>query len=231
VIVEEAKRHDLALVLEPGRPGPDLTVERKGVAIFHLDVEGREAHAGAEPGKGLNSIVELAHKTLAIQALNDAGAGTTVTPGVVNGGTKPYVVPGRARLSVDCRVVSMQEQARVTAGIEEAAKRSWIEGTRATLSGGFHRPPMQASELTMRYVARFQEAARAVGYPLGAGSTGGASDGNLTAAAGTATIDGLGVHGARAHSREEYAEVPSLVAKCRALAAFLKSLGERPGVE
>lgn len=228
VILEEAARHDLALVLEPGRPGPAMTIERKGVAIFHLDIEGREAHAGAEPEKGINSIVEAAHKTLAIQALNDADAGTTVTPGVVAGGTKPYVVPGRTRLSVDCRVTSMEEQARVTAGIEAAAAKSWMPGTRATLTGGFHRPPMVAGARAMDYVARMQEVAGEVGFPLGAAATGGASDGNLTAAAGTPTIDGLGAHGARAHSPEEYVELPSLEAKCRVLAAFLASIGARP---
>jgi len=228
VIVEEAKRHDLALILEPGEDGPSLVVERKGVAIFHLDVEGREAHAGIEPEKGLNSITEVAHKTLAIQALSNPELGTTVTPGVISGGTKPYVVPGRTRLSVDCRVTSMEEQARVTAGIEAAAAKSWVAGTRTTLTGGFHRPPMVASERTWQYIARMQAIAQDAGFPLLGAKTGGASDGNLTAAAGTPTIDGVGVHGGRAHSEDEFVDLPSVEAKCRVLAQFLASLAERP---
>ena len=61
----------------------------------------------------------------------------------------------------------------------------------------------------------------ALGFPLGLATSGGASDGNLTAAAGTPTLDGLGPHGGRAHSEEEHIDVPSLFAKCRILARFL----------
>lgn len=223
-IFAEVPRHDLALVLEPGRPGPGITIGRKGVGIFRMAIEGREAHAGAEPEKGINSIVEAAHKILAIQALNDAGAGTTVTPGVVAGGTKPYVVPGLTRLEVDCRVASAAEQARIEHAMAAITASATVPGTRATLSGGFHRPPMETSPAAMEFIARLQAVARAVGYPLGTATTGGASDGNLTASAGLPTIDGLGVHGGRAHSEEEFIEIASLEAKCRVLACFLAEL-------
>lgn len=228
VILAEAERHDLALVLEPGRPGPAVTIGRKGVGIFRLAVEGREAHAGAEPEKGINSIVETAHKTLAIQALNDPAAGTTVTPGVVMGGTKPYVVPGLTRLEVDCRVASPAEQHRIEQAMVAIAATGTVTGTRATLTGGFHRPPMQAGPATQPFIDRLLAVAGAVGFPLGTASTGGASDGNLTAAAGLATIDGLGVHGGRAHSEEEFIAVASLEAKCRVLACFLAELAVSP---
>jgi glutamate carboxypeptidase len=224
IILEEAGRHDLALILEPGRPGPAVTIGRKGVGIFRIAIEGREAHAGAEPEKGINSIVEAAHKILAIQALNDPLAGTIVTPGVVHGGTKPYVVPGTTKLEVDCRVGSAAEQARIEAAMATITSSTAIAGTRSALSGGFHRPPMEASEKSMALVGRLRAIATEVGFPLGAASTGGASDGNLTASAGTPTIDGLGVHGGRAHSPEEFIEIASLEAKCRVLACFLADL-------
>jgi glutamate carboxypeptidase len=227
VIMEEAKRHDLALVLEPGRPGPAVTVGRKGVGIFRIAVEGTEAHAGAEPEKGVNSIVEAAHKILAIQALNDRDAGTIVTPGVVHGGTKPYVVPGHTQLEVDCRVWSAGERARIESAMADVAASVTVPGTRARLSGGFHRPPMELSEAGATHVERLRQVASEMGFPLGTATTGGASDGNLTAAAGTPTIDGLGAHGGRAHSPEEYVEIVSLEAKARVLAAFLADLAER----
>ncbi|WP_034490584.1 M20 family metallopeptidase [Afifella pfennigii] len=226
LIEREARRHDLALVLEPGRQGPAIAVARKGVAIFQLEITGREAHAGAEPENGINAIVEAAYKVLAINALNEETAGTTVTPGVIRGGTKPYVVPGRTTLSVDCRVTDAEEQARVTAGIEAAVRIAYVPGTRTRLSGGFHRPPMELSPAAAAYVEKMQAVAEEVGYPLATAETGGASDGNLTAAAGTPTLDGLGAHGARAHSDEEYIEVASLEGKCRVLAAFLARLAE-----
>lgn len=223
-ILAEARQHDLALILEPGRPGPAVTLGRKGVGIFRLAIEGREAHAGSEPEKGINSIVEAAHKVVAIQALNDADAGTTVTPGVITGGTRPYVVPGSTRLEVDCRVASASEQVRIERAMAAIGSTCAVPGTRTTLSGGFHRPPMEASPAALAYAAQLQAIAQSLGHPLGTASTGGASDGNLTAAAGLPTIDGLGAHGGRAHSPEEFIEIASLEAKCRVLACFLAEL-------
>ncbi len=226
IILAETAKHDLALILEPGLDGPALTIGRKGVGIWHIDVEGIEAHAGMEPEKGANSIVEAAHKTVAVQALQDMAAGTSVTPGVVAGGTKPYVVPGRTRVTTDIRVTTAAEQSRVTEGLERVTAETHVPGTRATLTGSFHRPPMEPSAASMRHVKRVQAFARALGFAMGAERCGGASDANLTAAAGTPSVDGLGPHGGRAHSREEYLEVASLRIKTRILASFLASLVE-----
>ena len=143
IIFEEAAKHDIALVLEPGRPGPAVTIGRKGVGIFKLRIDGIEAHAGIEPEKGVNSIVEMAHRILAIDKLNDLSAGTTVTVGVAAAGTKPYVVPGHAELSIRCRVSSRAERERISNAMTEIAAHAWNAKTTARLSGGFHRPPME----------------------------------------------------------------------------------------
>lgn len=226
VIFREAARHDLALILEPGRPGPAVTVARKGVGIFRLKVYGVEAHAGSEPEKGANSIVEMAAKVQSLAALTDMEVGTTVTPGVISGGTKPYVVPGECELSVDIRVPTVAEQQRITDALAAIQAHVGVPGTRTELHGGFHRPPMVPTEETMKYVALLQRVGNRVGYPLGTASTGGASDGNLTASVGVPTIDGLGAHGGRAHSPDEYVEVDSVEHKCRVLASFLAALAD-----
>lgn len=224
VILAEGARHDVALVLEPGADGPALKIRRRGVGIFHIHIEGIEAHAGTEPEKGANSIVEMAHKVLAVEALNDASAGTTVTAGVVHGGTKPYVVPGACRLEIDSRVTSLKEQARIEAALAAIAGQSCVRGTSSRLEGSFHRPPMETSDAAMAYVAHMQRAGEAIGFPIGTASVGASSDGNLLAAAGTPTIDGLGPHGGRPHSPDEFIELPTLAAKCKMLAAFLATL-------
>ena len=42
---------------------------RKGTGTFEVVVRGRAAHAGLEPEKGVNALVEAAHQVLAIAAL------------------------------------------------------------------------------------------------------------------------------------------------------------------
>jgi glutamate carboxypeptidase len=83
---------------------------------------------------------------------------------------------------------------------------------------------METNNAARRYLAQLQAVSRAVGYPLGASDSGGASDGNLTATAGTPTIDGLGPHGGRAHSPDEFMDIPTLTKKCQILAGFLATL-------
>src|SRR5690348_2045721 len=48
LIEREARGRDAVLVLEAGRENGDIVSARKGLAGFHLHVEGRSAHAGVE---------------------------------------------------------------------------------------------------------------------------------------------------------------------------------------
>ncbi|HYI66546.1 MAG TPA: M20/M25/M40 family metallo-hydrolase, partial [Candidatus Limnocylindrales bacterium] len=69
--------HDAALVLECARANGDIVSARKGIADVHVTFTGRAAHAGVEPEKGRSAVVEAAHKTLALTALNGRWPGVT----------------------------------------------------------------------------------------------------------------------------------------------------------
>ena len=66
--------------------------------------------------------------------------------------------------------------------------------------------------------------AKNLGFDIPHGSRGGGSDGNFTGAMGIATLDGLGVSGACAHTRNEHIEVQSLVDRGRLMAGLLATL-------
>jgi len=68
-----------ALVLEPALADGGLKTARKGVGRFHLEIEGRAAHAGVAPQEGRSAVVELAHQILKLHDLQDLTAGTTIT--------------------------------------------------------------------------------------------------------------------------------------------------------
>jgi glutamate carboxypeptidase len=55
--------------------------------------------------------------------------------------------------------------------------------------------------------------------------TGGASDGNFTAALGIPTLDGLGVIGNDAHALSEWVDISSLPRRAALLAELLLDLG------
>ena len=57
------------------------------------------------------------------------------------------------------------------------------------------------------------------------GSTGGASDGNLTSAIGIPTLDGLGAVGDGAHALDEWVEIESLPERAALVAGLIENAG------
>jgi len=210
------------LVLEPSLPGGAAKTARKGVATYRLRALGRAAHAGVEPEKGISAITELARQVLAVQALAAPERGTTVTVGLIGGGSASNVVPAEAWAEVDVRFATGGEAARVDAAVRALAPA--LPGARLEVAGGVNRPPL---ERTAAGIALYQ-AARAVaaelGFELPEGATGGGSDGNFTAALGVPTLDGLGPQGGGAHAVHEHVRVDDLPRRVALLRRLLASL-------
>ena len=96
------------------------------------------------------------------------------------------------------------------------------DGARIEVGGGPNRPPLPA-EASRELVALATGLAAAAGIDLPpAVAVGGGSDGNLTAALGVPTLDGLGAVGGNAHAEGEWVHVPSMVTR----AGLLRMLDE-----
>jgi glutamate carboxypeptidase len=65
---------------------------------------------------------------------------------------------------------------------------------------------------------------RELGLPLGEAATGGGSDGNLTAALGVPTLDGLGAVGDNPHNPREHVLIRALPQRAALIAGLLASL-------
>ena len=227
LICEAAKANDLVLVLEPSTPDGVIKLGRKGSGEFALTIRGRSAHQGVEPELGINAVVEAAHQVVRMLELEDLEAGTTIGPNVLNAGSASNVVPDHAELRIDVRAWTADEQRRLDQGL--ARLRPVLEGSSLELSGGWNRPPMEKTPTSFAVFER----ARAIGADLGLDLQwvrwGGSSDGNLTAAAGTPTVDGLGPVGEGSHQRTESIEVEALPARMALFAELVSSL-EKPVV-
>jgi len=208
IIEAEALASDAVLVLEPALPDGALKTSRKGCGAFVLRVSGRAAHAGVEPERGASAISELARQIPRVEALADPAAGTTVNVGVIRGGLRPNVVAPDAEAAVDVRAASAAEAARIASAL---AALTPLDGrTTQSITGGFDRPPMERSEGAARLFAMARDVAAGLGRTLGEGGTGGGSDGNLTAALGVPTLDGLGAVGGRTHAGDEHVTIADL---------------------
>jgi len=224
LIEERAVACGNVLVVEPSADGGALKIARKGVGTFEVFVHGRAAHAGLEPEKGINALVEAAHQILAITALADPAIGTTVTPTVATAGTTDNVVPALAHLLVDVRVEAEGEKERVEASM--ALLTPHDEQTRIEVTGGLNRPPMPVSSSATLFPLAVA-AARERGLPEVDGiAVGGGSDGNFTAARGVPTLDGLGAVGGGAHAAHEYVDISTMPDRTHLLAALIDKVCE-----
>jgi glutamate carboxypeptidase len=213
-----------ALVLEPALADGGLKTSRKGVGRFHLDVEGKAAHAGVAPQQGRNAIVELARQILRLEDLQNTAVGTTINVGVIRGGTTTNVVPAHASAEIDVRVATLAEETRIDSAL--AALRPANPEIRLKLRGSFNRPPMERTSANRSLFEKARQLARAepLGLELTEGSTGGGSDGNFTSALGIPTLDGLGPRGAGAHADDEHILIDSLPERAALILSLLLGL-------
>jgi glutamate carboxypeptidase len=205
-------------VLEPAQ-GMALKTARKGTGDWRVDVKGVAAHAGVDFEKGASAIRELARVIDRVSGWTDLKRGLTVSVGLAGGGSKTNVIPSEAWAEVDVRIARRADGERIArrfSGLKAVDKRCEV-----TVTGGINRPPMERKRGTIGLFQRAKALAEELGVSLQEAATGGASDGNFTAALGIPTLDGLGAVGEGAHARHESIVVEHLAFRTALLAGLM----------
>lgn len=222
LIEEEARGCDAVFVLEASADGGALKTRRKGVSRYWIEVEGRAAHAGLGPEKGVNAGIEIAHQILAVAALADPDRGTTVVPTALAAGTTTNTVPAAASVAVDARVWDAAEQDRVDRAVRDL--RPVLPDARIRIAGGINRAPLDGAASAELFALANSLAADLGFGPLEGVAVGGASDGNFTAGLGIPTLDGLGAVGGGAHADHEHVVVAELPRRTALLVALTETV-------
>ena len=219
-----------ALVFEAGvRKGSryQLVTARKGMATYHVSVEGKSTHAGSKHQDGANAIVQLAHTVQQIAGLTDYEQELTFNVGTISGGTVTNRVPHFAEARGEMRTFStdvydrgianllaLRNQPTITSAESDFACQVDIQITRENA-------PWPLNPKTEQLLALWQAAAVPLGMIVTREERGGLSDGNALWQH-IPTIDGLGPDGGNAHCSEqspnegkeqEYVTVSSFVSK------------------
>jgi glutamate carboxypeptidase len=229
-IEEIAAGMDVALVLECARANGDIVSARKGILDLRVTVTGRAAHAGVEPDKGRNAILEAARIVEDLQALNGMWPGVTTNVGVIHGGTRPNVVAERCTIDVDLRAIARDDLIAAEGELNRIAAATEVPDTTVAVEQLYRWWPMEKRERSGRLVQHAQAIATTLGFDVADTLTGGASDGNTTGGMGIPTIDGLGPIGGNDHGPLEYVEVDSIVPRTALLAGLLLAIAGDPEV-
>ncbi len=214
-----AKISNRAYVLEPplGLEGK-LKTARKGIGRFTITVKGKAAHAGLDPTRGINAIVELSHQVQKLYAMNDTEKGITVNVGMIEGGISPNVVAPESKAVVDVRVLNENDGQYITKKIK--ALHPNLPDVELHIEGAIGRPPMEKTIRNQELWKVAKKKGKLLGIELEQATAGGGSDANTTSKF-TATLDGLGTPGDGAHADHEYILHNSIVERTTLLTLLL----------
>ena len=165
LITALANEHDVALGLEAARTNGALVSARKGISAFTIEVEGKAVHAGVRPAEGVNAVLEAAHKTVALHALNGRWPEVTCNVGVLQGGRRTNVVADRAVMQVEVRAATTAAFGEAMDEVARIVATTTVPGARARLLPAHRHPPMERTPAVAALVAVAQ------GSPGTSGST------------------------------------------------------------
>ena len=210
---------DRAFVMEPslGATGK-LKTRRRGAGHFSVRVQGKAAHAGLNPEKGVSAILELSYVIQKLFALNDRQRGISVNVGNIDGGIRPNVIAPASQAVIDVRVLHHQDAVWIEDQIRNLPVTT--PGTQLLIEGHMGRPPMEKTPGNERLWQQAQQAAAELGIDIDEATAGGGSDGNTTSLF-TPTLDGMGAVGDDAHAPGEFIYQDQLVTRSALLARLL----------
>jgi len=209
-----------AIVIDSGGPPSDLQGQAPYHYVYDIEVQGKAAHAGVEPEKGVPAIT-IAAEVVAGLPQGRIDTDTTGNVGTIHGGLVRNAVPDSCL--VECEIRSM---------VEETAQRL-VNGVRAHVSAVRARHP--GAEIDARFelaypgyrlepdkpaAALVYEALRAAGLEPNAQPVGGGTDGNIFRGHGIEAVV-IGRGGYRQHTRDEYLVVPEMISCAEVVRACL----------
>ena len=211
LIQKETNSSAFAFVLEAGGLDNEIVTGRKGNLTIELHIEGRAGHAAFATKDKPSAILEMAHKIIEFESLNDFDKGITINVGKIDGGIGSNTIPEFSNAQVDFRFVDPSDLKRLEEKVSDIANRVVVQGTKCRVDFITGRPPMQQSPGNHKLFEITADIASRMGYPVKEQFRFGVSDANFIADLNVPVIDGLGPIGARDHSRDEYMIKDSLL--------------------
>ncbi len=199
-----------------------------GANRFELQVNGKEAHAGAAPEKGINAIV-LASRAIASLKLGRIDQETTCNIGMIQGGIATNIVPNRVQVVGEVRSHDEEKLKQVTHTICEAFEAAVnshtgmpaedaVPSVETTVVHSFSRTVIPE---THPVVTIALEAARNLDRELTCKASGGGSDANIFFEKGI-MVGVLGTGMRDVHTLDEWIRVADMVRTVELLVEIIR---------
>jgi len=229
-IVDGAIWADIALGFENGDNNINTGMAaRRGYTGWTLNVTGKPAHSSQifNEEVGYGAIYETARILEAFRAQLQQEENLTFNPGMIIGGTsidfdlakssgsafgKNNVIAQKAKVKGDLRALSNKQLKRAKQTMQNIVKNN-LNHTKAELTFEVGYPPMALTQGNLDLLAQYSQVSQDLGYNVvkpGNPRKAGAADISFAAEHVDMSLDGLGLMGAGAHTKNEIADLTTL---------------------
>lgn len=221
----KGREADLGLLFEPSFPDGAIVTQRKGSLSFHLDVEGKAAHAGRDFHEGKSAVKALAQVITEGYQLAEKFPDLSFNAADLRSDRFHNIVAAKSSCIFNIRSFQPEDLKKIKHQLDLLVKKIANEtGTHLKLQETASKQPKLWTEATQNLWDKLEASANQLGIVLMPKESGGLSDGNILAGVGLPCLDSLGVIGGKLHTPDEYMEIKSMIE--RAKLTFLFLIGE-----
>jgi tripeptide aminopeptidase len=200
-------------VLDSGPPVGEIIYTAPSQNSLRVRIEGRPAHAGVYPEKGISAIV-AASRAISAMKLGRIDADTTANVGTIQGGTARNIVPAEVSMVCEARSRSQEkldvQTAHMKALFEEFAEDMGAKAEVKVIEE-YRSYNIGEDDPVMRIAV---ESAKAAGLEPTLRASGGGSDGNIFNGHGVPTVV-LSTGMQQIHTHDEFCTISDLVKNAR----------------
>ncbi len=225
LFLAETGRAEICLVAECAGKAGEIVVSRNGKMGARVECFGQDRHVGFGTHEKSSAVLEMAHKVIALEALNASLPGVSLNAGKVEGGLGATTVAARAACWLDIRWEQEAHREGLLAAIDRLLETPVQPGCRSELHILNSRPAMPLRAATEHLFAVLRRVGEELGQEIRPEHRRGTSDVNFFGAAGVPALDGFGPISEHDHTPHEYIRLSSLRQRSALLAMLLVEYG------
>jgi glutamate carboxypeptidase len=214
LIQKLASEHDVTLSYEPTSsvPAEAMILAASGGINVTVNFKGKSAHAGAEPEKGVNAMVEMSDFVLSTMNLDNKDKALRFNWTIAKSGAVANIIPDEASITATLRYLNPADRDEALAKLKERVAKPKLPGSEISIVIPESRPSFIADAagkaLVTKAVAIYKEVG---GQIFVVPVTGGGTDAAFAALSGKPVLEALGLPGFGYHSNvEEYADIGAI---------------------
>ncbi|BAI81304.1 carboxypeptidase G2 [Deferribacter desulfuricans SSM1] len=222
LIEKYAKGANCAIVFEGAGENGEVVTGRKGKIGLKAFSKGEAGHAAFIIKGKKSAILDIAHRIIDFENLNDIKKRISCNVGKVAGGIGANTVPDYAEIMIDIRYSCKEDGDYLAKKILDIANKSYIKGVKFEMIKTSERPCMDEND-NMKFFNKLKEQFSNYGINLKNEFRNGVSDANFISACGVPVLDGFGPLGGNDHSDKEFIIKDSVSERIFLTAVALKS--------